>query len=482
MSQDHQNLSPSTGDPTRGQSARQFELRRQIPAESGYDVVVAGGGPAGTAAAISAARLGRKVLLLEATGCLGGMGTSAMVSAWSNTSTGKGPVIGGLIREWIETLHRRGELPPKVDPDYWNLKWNCGFGFNAEGLKRLLDEQCAGAGVEVRFYTRVVEAEADRAAGRLEGVVTHDIEGLKFVRSRCFIDATGDAVLAHLVGADCWQAGRDTPGIMPPTLCSTIAGVDFSKFDYQDQQDAKDRALADGFFSQPDRHVPGLFRTGATTGILNAGHLFHTDALAVDSLSRGMVWGRELAREYTEWLRRYLDGCEEAELMVSGSLLGVRESRRVRGEYTVGYEDYQARRHFPDQIAIYCKQVDIHVYDLSEEEYQRYYREFHEADLLQPGESYGLPYGILVPRGWSNLWTAGRCSSSDVKVNGAIRDQPGCAMLGEAAGAAAAQSIATGQPANDLDTEALVATLRTQGANLPQAQTGKTMTRSAVPA
>ncbi len=99
-------------------------------------------------------------------------------------------------------------------------------------------------------------------------------------------------------------------------------------------------------------------------------------------------------------------------------------------------------------------------------------------DRLKRGENYGIPYGILVPKGWANLWVAGRCTSSDIKVNGAIRDQPACSMMGQAAGTAAVQSIHTGQPADDLDTAQLVLTLRKAGANLPQQSLSKTMTRA----
>ncbi len=455
-----------------------YQYQRSIPRENAFDVIVAGGGPAGTAAAISAARQGMKVLLLEATGCLGGMGTSALVSQWSHTSTGDGPVIGGLIREWIEALYQRGEIQPGIDADFWNYEHNRGFGFHAEGLKRLLDELCESAGVEVRFFSRVIDADVDRNARQVQGVIIHDIEGLHYIPAKAFIDATGDAVLADLCGADYLEAGRDTPNIMPPTLCSLVAGVDFQKFDRRTMQfPALDQALKEGFFSQPDRHVPGLFRAGQSWGTLNAGHLFKTNAVKQESLTEAMRWGRRLAKEYTDFYRQYLPGCEQAELVATASLLGVRESRRVVGEYMLNYDDYRARRHFPDQIAIYCKQVDIHVYDLTEEEYERYRKEFTEDDTLKHGESYGIPYGSLVPRGWQNLWAAGRCSSSDIKVNGAIRDQPGCAMMGQAAGTAAAQAIRTGQTACTLDTAQLVTTLREQGANLPQAELAKQMTK-----
>jgi len=188
------------------------------------------------------------------------------------------------------------------------------------------------------------------------------------------------------------------------------------------------------------------------------------NALNCRSLSDGMVQGRKLAREYVEFYRQYVSGCEDMEFLATGALMGVRESRRIIGEYELCYADYQARRHFPDQIAVYCKQVDIHVYDCSDEQYERYRGEFTET--LKPGETYGLPYRILVPKGWQNLWVAGRCNSSDVAVHGAIRDQPACFMMGQAAGTAAVQSINTQQPACALDTTQLLSTLRRNGAYL----------------
>lgn len=460
------------------ESAKTFSLHREVPREKPFDVVVAGGGPAGSAAAIQAARLGARVLLVEASGALGGMGTQGFVSQWSNLANGESMVVGGLLEEWLRAMYDTGDLQPgRGQPAYWERETG-GIGFNPEALKRILDQACLDAGVELRFFTRLIDVEADQERRQVKGVVLHSVEGYTYVPAAMFIDASGDAVLTSLVGAEVRTAGKDTPKIMPPTLCSLVANVDFSRFDrHRDQQAAVDRAVEEGFFSQPDRHVPGLFRTGASWGILNAGHLFQTDAVNQRSLSEAMIRGRRLAAEYTEFFRTYLDGCENAVNLTTAALLGVRESRRIVGEYEVNYEDYRARRHFPDQIAIYCKQVDIHVYDTSEQEYQRFLDEFEKEDLLAPGESYGIPYGTLVPRGWQNLWAAGRCLSSDLKVNGAVRDQPACAMMGQAAGAAAVQALRMGETACDLDTAVLVETLREVGARLPQPDLSREMTR-----
>ncbi len=452
-----------------------YSFQRKIPAGEVYDLVVAGGGPGGSAAAICAARLGAKVLLLEATGCLGGMGTSGLVSAWSDLADGSDMLVGGLMRELIETMHARGFFKPGIDPDRWRKELHGGMGFNAEGLKLLLDELCVAAGVELRFFTRVIDV--DVSGKRVNGVIIHNIEGQRYIQARAFVDGTGDAVLADLCGAECRRAGQDTPHIMPPTLCSAQAGIDWTKFDYRGQQEAVFKGIEDGFFSQPDRHVPGLFPHGPTTGIMNAGHLFGMDALDCRSLSDGMIRGRQYAWEYVRFYREYLPGCEKMEFMATGSLMGVRESRRIVGEYELNHDDFTARRSFPDQIGIYNKSVDIHVYDCSDEQWERYRAEFLKRDRPGPGEYYGMPYGILVPRGWENLWVAGRCNSSDVKVSGAIRDQPACFMMGEAAGTAAVQSLQTGQPACDLDTAQLVETLRARGGRLPQKKLSAHMTR-----
>ena len=455
-----------------------YSFHRNIPVEEGYDLVVAGGGPGGCGAAICAARLGAKVLLLEATGGLGGMGTSALVSYWSDLADGERMIVGGIMREVIETMYARGHFKPNIDPATWQKKLHNGMGFNAEGLKRLLDELCLKSGVEIRFFTRLIDVDFDASRSVVNGVVINNIEGHRYVKARAFIDATGDAVLTNLCGAPCREAGRDTEHIMAPTLCSAQAGIDYSTYEGSDQQAAVYQAIADGFFTQNDRHVPGIILNGRTTAIMNAGHLFGTNALQCRSLSDGMIRGRLLADEYVRFYRKYLPGCDKMEFVATGSLLGVRESRRIVGEYEIDYEDFNGRHSFPDQIATYNKSIDIHVHDCSDEEWERFNNEFHDRDRLAAGEYYGIPYGILVPKGWQNLWVAGRCNSSDVKVHGAIRDQPACFMMGQAAGTAAVQSIKTGQPACDLDTQTLVETLRKADAYLPQKSLSKKMTRS----
>ena len=297
-----------------------YTLNRSIPVDGQYDLVVAGGGPAGAAAAVCASRLGAKVLLVEATGCLGGMGTSGLVTAFDPMADGQRMLVGGFMREVVETMYERGFLAPHVTPDFWRKRFHCWTPFRAEGLKLLLDELAVGAGVEVRFFTRVIDAEVDAAAKRVGGVVLHNTEGYRYVPAKAFIDATGDAVLASICGAECPEAGHNAPEAMPPTLCSLCAGIDWPRAkdggegnSPARQQELLEQAITDGHFSHQDRHLPGLFQTGQALGMLNAGHVFHMDALRCRSLSDGMMTGRRLAQEYVEFYRKYVPGCEVAE-------------------------------------------------------------------------------------------------------------------------------------------------------------------------
>jgi hypothetical protein len=466
------------------QTAETYRLQREIPVERGYDLVVAGGGPAGTAAAVCAARLGAKVLLAEATGCLGGMATSGLVTAFDPMADGEKPLVGGLMREIVETLYERGELAPQVTPRFWREYYHCWTPFRVEALKRLLDELATESGVEIRFFTRVIDA--DVTGRRVRGVVLHNVEGYRFVEGSTFVDATGDAVLADLCGVECREAGRNAPQPMPPTLCSLCSGIDWGAAADPDrpqsnvacrQQEKLLEAIADGHFSHTDRHLPGMFRVGMRLGMLNAGHVFGMDGLRCRSLSDGMIRGRRLAKEYVDFYRKYVPGFENVEHVTTAALMGVRESRRIVGEYELTIDDYLARRQFPDQIGVFNKFVDIHAHDDSEEEFARFQAEKDRSGRLGVGECFGIPYGILVPTGWENLWVAGRCTSSDVKVHGSIRVMPAAAMMGQAAGTAAVQSIRTGRSAPDLDTERLVQTLRESDAYLPQEALSKTMTR-----
>jgi hypothetical protein len=459
---------------------------RSVPVEDQYDVLVAGGGPAGSAAAISAARLGAKVLLVEATGCLGGMSTSGMVTTFGPMGDGERTLVGGFALELIETMHQRGFLGPEVTPEFWITHYNRWIPFKPEPLKRLLDEYCVDAGVEIRYFTRLIDAEAE--GHKVAGAIISNIEGLRYIKAKAYIDATGDAVLAAACGVACKVAGQDWP-YQPATVCSIFGGIDWAHPAYTTNRGTDavrekvkseylPQANADGHFTHPDHFIAGMKKIGEVTGNLNGGHIYNLDGLSVKSLSEGMIWGRKLAVEYTEFYRKYVPGCEKIELATTSPVMGIRDTRRIVGEFELTYDHYRSGRQFPDQVAVYNRPADVHSTNSSKEEFERFMKDMHGAGKLERGKCVGIPYSILVPKDWENLWVAGRCHSSETKVHGSIRAQSAAFMMGQAAASAAVQSIATGQPACDLDTRDLVQTLREHGSYLPQENLSRTMTRS----
>ncbi len=459
-----------------------YELKREIPVEDGYDVIVAGGGPSGCAAAVSAARLGARVLLAEALGCLGGAGTSGLVTNMSGLGRKGTMLVGGFVLELAEELRERGFLTGKNPSDRSEISYDGWLPYDPEGLKLVLDEYMEKEGVEVRFFTRVVDADCDPDPLFVRGVILSDIEGLKYVRAKAFVDCTGDAVLAEKCGVK-----FDVPKpAMPPTLMARLYGIDWETIgsavsggQLKNQYEEVNKAVEDKAypFTFPDKHVPGIFMSTDHTASMNAGHVFGMDALNCRSLSDGMMLGRRLVWEYLDFFRTHFEEFRGLKLAATAAVMGVRDSRRIIGEYVLDTDDYLNKRKFPDQICLYAQNMDLHVKNTTAEEYDRFQKEFYGKFGFGAGEYFGIPYGVLVPRGSRNLWTAGRIVSCDEGVHSAVRRMPVCYATGQAAGTAAVQAIRNDQTACGLDTRELVETLRKNGAILPQETLSKTMSR-----
>jgi len=184
-------------------------------------------------------------------------------------------------------------------------------------------------------------------------------------------------------------------------------------------------------------------------------------------LTRAIIEGRRQAWVFLEWYRENVPGFENAELAATGAVLGVRETRRIMGEYVLSLEDYLARRSFDDEIGRYAYPVDIHSATAREREQAATTRRMMETRLA-PGESYGIPYRCLVPKELENVLVAGRCISTDRSVQGSLRVMPGCFITGQAAGAAAALAAKNaGGAVRGVDVARLRETLEAQGAYIP---------------
>jgi hypothetical protein len=222
-------------------------------------------------------------------------------------------------------------------------------------------------------------------------------------------------------------------------------------------------------FTVRDEHLTGMYRLGEHLGAGNIGHTFDVDGTDEVSLTKALVWGRKSLMEYQRYYREYLQGFEKMSLVATGSLLGVRETRRIRGDYVLTLDDYKRRATFPDEIGRYAYPIDNHPLHPGKDSYAQHRREFDETLRYRKGESYGIPYRSLIPQGLDNVLVAGRCVSADRMVHGSIRVMPGCFITGQAAGIAAAMAAQRGSPTRDIDVKDLQHRLQQRGGYLPNA-------------
>lgn len=430
---------------------------RTIPVRHDVDVFVAGGGPAGVAAALTASRQGRTVFLAEAHSCFGGMGTAAMVPVFMTFTDGVNFLAEGVGREVLEAL--TAEKGPGC-----SLPQN---SIPAELLKRVYDRLVTQAGIDFTFQTTVVDVVAGN--GRIEQAVCWGKSGLFAVRARVFVDATGDGDLAAWAGAP-YEKGDADGNLMPGTLCSLWADVDWSacRAAGKDVQTLLYKAFEDGHFTVKDPHHPGMWPVGRHLTGGNIGHAFGLDSTDERSLTRHFVEARARLPEFESFYRRYVPGYENLELAGTGSLLGVRESRRILGDYMLTVDDFKARAAFADEIGRYCYPVDIHPSKPDPQHYARFEKEFRETLRYGRGESYGIPYRTLTPRGLDNVLVAGRCISADRAIQGSVRVMPGCYITGQAAGMAAALAVEVRTGTRGFPVSELLRRLRAMGAYLPK--------------
>lgn len=447
-----------------------------------YEVAVMGAGPAGIAAAITAARMGRRVVLVENNGFLGG--TLALgISPLSMLDKKGRKTVGGFAQEFLDRLQQRGEcLGTEICP-----KHNSVTSINAEGVKRLAAEMCREAGVDVLLHSDVLNAEVDN--GRIISVDVYGKGNLVHIKAEQYIDCTGDGDLAYLAGCSYEKGQEDSGTLQPPTVVYTLQGVDQEKlFQYVEEHPEELRYNDKAIYENPDYTVEhfrkrpshvfvGLqatFRKLKAEGKLpveresfiyingthpgevyiNSTRLLNADASDILSLSKAELDGTLQAFELTELLKQNIPGFENAYISSIAPSLGIRETRRFKGIRRVTGQDAVQGLVPEDSICLVSYKIDIH--------------SGTDTGLLFTDieEPYGIPYGCLVSAEVENLMMAGRCISCDALSYGSLRVIPYCLAMGQAAAVGACVARESGVLPAEADVEKIREILLSQNAIL----------------
>jgi hypothetical protein len=431
-----------------------------IPVRKEVDIFIAGGGPAGVAAGVTAARQGQSVFLAEGHTCFGGMGTAALVPVFLYFTDGVHFLAAGIGEEIYHSMRSRTHLYLDNAASVVNI--------NSETLKRVYDDLVLESGLDFSFQTRIIGLQMD--GKRATHAICSAKSGLFAVKARVFVDATGDGDLAAWAGAP-FEKGDISGQMMPGSLCSLWGDIQWEQAHKTaiSQGHFLETAFADGVFSIHDLHLPGIFQVGKHVGCGNLVHTFGVDSTDEASVTRALVQARKTMSEYEHYYKNYLTGFENMELVTTGALLGIRESRRILGDYVLNVEDFKNRAVFPDEIGRYCYPVDVHPAVPNKDTYAQFDQEYRRQYVYKKGESYGIPYRCLTPQGLDNILVAGRCISVDRIILGSIRVMPGCYITGQAAGMAASLAAKNNITTREVNIGQLQNSLKRIGAYVPNA-------------
>lgn len=387
-----------------------------------YDLAVIGGGFAGTAAALAAARSGAKVLLVEKSNCLGGAATNCLVTPfmpyWTEINGTRVDLSAGIFKEIHDRLEERHAMRKE--------------SFLEEELKYILTEMVMDANVDLLFHAYIFKVYKE--GDRITSVTVATKSGEMQIDAEYFIDATGDAQLAYLAGCPTIQGRTSDQLCQPMTLCFRVGNADVEKF-YASREKLKivhREYLEAGKLINPRENIL-VFRTPVKNVLhFNTTRVVKKNPVSPQEVTEAEVLARKQVYEIYEFMKEHADGLEDSFLMMTASEIGVRESRMIVGDYVLTEQDCRNCIKFADAIAACNYDIDIHNPEGTGTSH--YY--------FPAGAYYTIPYRSLIPHGAENLLVAGRCISSDHGAQASYRIMPVVCCIGEAAGTAMGLAVA----------------------------------------
>jgi hypothetical protein len=426
-----------------------------------FDVIVAGSGSAGSTAAIAAARAGARTLLIERYGFLGGTSTGVLDTFYGFYTPGTQSlkVVGGIGDDVLAELRKMGACFER--PNTYGA--GTGVTYNSEHLKVVWERLVLQSGAQILLHAWMQEAAV--AGERVRSITVATKQGLRKLEADYYVDATGDADLCHFGGAPCEVAGQHEPAQMLTTTFK-VANVDaaarkvISKKEFHEKMA---HASASGRYDLPRREgsdhatpIPGVMATNMTrVQSFSTANGDFQNACDPEFLTCAEIEGRRQALEYLRFLKEQVAGYSKAELVSFGTQIGVRESRRVQGEYRMTREDVLSARQFEDQIGLCGAPLEEH----------------HAGSdtkwvYLPDGSCVGIPFRALIPLQLENVLVAGRCFSATHDAHASVRSMAQCMAMGQAAGTAMGLCVAEKCLPPELKAADLREKLRQQGAIL----------------
>jgi len=437
----------------------------ELKTSGSYEVVVVGGGPAGVAAAFAAARMGARTLIVEQFNCLGGVATAGghghicLYSAWGS----KVRVVGGVPFEMARRVTEAG----------YGQYTTCQTDFEVEGMKLVLDKMAEECHCDLLYHTFFCDTVVD--GSKVTGVVVQNKTGRSVIQADRVVDATGDGDVAAYAGC-AFEQGNEAGHMQPVTLMFTIGGVDWKRVcefrssfgpgTYQLKEVWK-KAQDNGDMRPYQDQIMGWWWTPTRpdqVGV-NFTHVNFVDATRAEDLTRATIEARKQCYETIEVYRKYVPGMENCFMISTPNTIGIRETRRICGEYTLTRDDVVNHPDFADSIGYGSFFIDIHGTSGPGMD--------NKTWRPPAGFRYQLPYRICVPAAMDNLLVAGRCVSCDHEALGSIRVMPQCGVLGQACGVAAVLSLRADCAPRAVDVAALQAALRAQDCILDETDIAK---------